>query len=79
MDNVFLGQTQGFGEGGVTTDVERSFKRSRVMSMELREIVGPGYSAPTCTPGQRRLPRVTSSRRACPLNPVQFRMGFNLV
>jgi hypothetical protein len=42
------------------------------MSAEGREIVGPGYLVPTCTSGQRRLPRATSPRGACQVKPVHF-------
>jgi hypothetical protein len=62
---VFGAKDKGVEREAVETDAGRSFKHSRVMSAEGQEIVGPGYSVPTCTPRQRHLPRGTSPHGAC--------------
>jgi hypothetical protein len=49
---VFGAKDKGVEREAVATDAGRSFKCSWVMSAEGWEIVGPGYSVSTCTPGQ---------------------------
>jgi hypothetical protein len=45
---VFRAKDKSMEREVVVADAGRSPKRSRVISAEGREVVGPGYSMPTC-------------------------------
>jgi hypothetical protein len=69
MDDVFSGpKIKSMEREVAATDTERLTKRIRVISMEGREVMGPGYSSPTRMPDQRWLRRVTTPHGSHPNN-----------